>query len=341
MPEVKIPFATQAYSLKSLPVSAQQCINFYAEKEPPDAKTQVAMFGIPGLLSFLNVGTGPIRGLNVMNNILYVISGPALYSVTAPLTVTFLGTGITGGNFVPMTNNGLQVIMVNGQNGYTYTPATNTFAQITDPNFFPANTVAFFDEYFVLDKIGSNEWFFSNLLDGTTYNALDFETASVEPSFTQAIINQQENLLIFKQKSIETWYDTGANDNPFARYDGATVERGCIAPLTAVKEDNSVFFLSDDLIFYRLDGVLPHRVSTHAIEETWQTYLSPSDAYCFTYTFEGHKFVVVTFQTANATWVYDIATGLWHERMSFNSGYVSLQRWRGNCSVTWQDQPGW
>lgn len=335
MPETPIPFATQSYSLKSLPVSAQRCINYYAEKEPPDAKTTVAMFGIPGLLPFVTAGKGPIRGLNVMNNILYVISGQELYSVTAPLTVTFLGTGITGGNFVPMTNNGLQVIMVNGQNGYTYTPSTNTFAQITDPDFFPANTVTFFDEYFVLDKIGSNQWFFSNILDGTTYDALDFESASVEPSFTQAIVNQQENLLIFKQKSIETWYDTGANDNPFARYDGATVERGCIAPLTAVKEDNSVFFLGDDLIFYRLDGILPHRVSTHAIEETWQTYQSPSDAYCFTYTFEGHKFVVVTFQTANATWVFDIATGLWHERVSYTSGYVPLQRWRGNCSVEW------
>jgi hypothetical protein len=335
VPEVKIPFGTQFYKLKSTAVSAQVCQNYYAEREPPDAKTTVAMFGIPGLLPFITAGKGPIRGLRVMNNILYVISGQEFYSVTAPLTVTLLGTGITGGNFVPMSDNGLQVIMVNGQNGYVYTASTNTFAQITDPNFFPANTVTFFDEYFLLDKIGSNEWFFSNILDGTTYNALDFESATVEPSFTQAIINQQENALIFKQKSIETWYDTGANDNPWARYDGATIERGCIAPLTAIKEDNSVFFLGDDLIFYRLDGVLPHRVSTHAEEEVWQTYITCADAYCFTHTFEGHKFIVVTFQTANTTWVYDIATGLWHTRVSFNAGYVSQQRWRGNCAVEW------
>jgi hypothetical protein len=75
VPILPIPFATQAYLLKSLPVSAQQCINFYAEREPPDAKTTVAMFGIPGLLQFVTAGKGPIRGLNVMNNVLYVISG--------------------------------------------------------------------------------------------------------------------------------------------------------------------------------------------------------------------------------------------------------------------------
>jgi hypothetical protein len=331
----KIAFATQSYKLSSTPVSSQRCVNFYAEKEPPDAKTTVAVFGIPGLLLLTTAGDGPIRGLHVMNNILYVISGEDLYSITAPLTVSLVGTGITGGNFIPMSDNGLQVIMVNGQNGYTYTPATDTFAQITSPNFFPANTVTFFDEYFLCDKLGTSQWIFSAILDGTTWNALDFESATVEPSFVQAIVNQQENALIFKQKSIETWYDTGANDNPWARYDGATVERGCIAPLTPIKEDNSVFFLGDDLIFYRLDGVLPHRVSTHAIEEEWQTYVTCADAYCFSYTFNGHKFVVLTFQTANRTWVYDIATGLWHERESYNSGYVSLGRWRGNCAVEW------
>jgi hypothetical protein len=336
MPEVKIPFATQAYSLASLPVSAQVCQNFYAGKEPPDAKTTVAIFEVPGLLDFASCGSGPIRNFQVMNNALFVVSGPELYKFSTPgATPTLIGTGITGGNYVPMSNNGIQVIIVNGVNGWVWNDQTSTFGIITDPNFFPANTVTFFDEYFLFDKIGSDEWFFSNILDGTTYNALDFESASVEPSFVQAIVNQQENALIFKQRSIETWYDTGANDNPWARYDGATVERGCIAPLTPIKEDNSVFFLGDDLIFYRLDGVLPHRVSTHATEGKWQTYSTTSDAFCFSYTFNGHKFVVLTFPSANATWIFDIASSLWHTRVSFNSNYVSLGRWRGNCTTTW------
>lgn len=331
-----IQFATNAYALASLPVSAQVCQNFYAEREPPDAKTQVAVFESPGLGSFSACGSGPIRGFQVMNNALFVVSGPELYKVSTPgATPALIGTGITGGNYVPMSNNGIQVIVVNGVNGWVWNDQTETFGIITDPNFFPANTVTFFDEYFLLDKIGSDEWFFSQILDGTTYDPLDFETASVEPSFVQAIVNQQENALIFKQKSIETWYDTGNNDNPWARYDGATVERGCIAPLTPIKEDNSVFFLGDDKIFYRLDGVLPHRVSTHATEQAWQSYSTISDAFCFSFPFDGHKFVVLTFPSANATWIFDIASGFWHTRVSFNSNYVSLGRWRGNCTTTW------
>ena len=247
--EVRIPFATQAYALASLPVSAQVCQNFYAEREPPDAKTTVAVFGCPGLASFASCGSGPIRGLLVMNNALFVVSGPELYKIASPgATPALIGTGIAGGNVVSMSNNGIQVIIVNGVAGWVWNDQTSTFVQITSANFFAANTVTFFDEYFLLPKNGTDEWFFSNILDGTTYNALDFETASVEPSFVQAIVDQQENALIFKQKSIETWYDTGNNDNPWARYDGATIERGCDGALTPIKEDNSVFFRGDDAI---------------------------------------------------------------------------------------------
>jgi hypothetical protein len=333
---VPIPFATQSYKNASLAVSAQDLVNFYMEKEPPDAKSQAPIFGVPGLSAFVTVGTGPIRGLHVMNNVLYVVSGQFLYSVQSPVQVTQLGGGVIGESFVPMSDNGIQIIlMADGELGFVYNAQTSVFSQITDANFFPSNTVTFFDEYFLLVKNGTNEWFFSNILDGTTYNALDFESATVEPSFCLAIVNQQENALVFKQRSIETWYDTGTNDNPWARIDGATIERGCAASLTPIKEDNSVFFLGDDLVFYRLNGVLLQRVSTHAIEAHWQKYATVSDAFCFSYTWNGHKNVVVTFPTGNETWVYDISSGLWHRRVSYTSGSTSQGRWGGNCAVEW------
>jgi len=40
-----IPFATNSYSSRSLPISAQRTVNCYAEKEPEDAETPVAVFG--------------------------------------------------------------------------------------------------------------------------------------------------------------------------------------------------------------------------------------------------------------------------------------------------------
>jgi hypothetical protein len=327
-----LQFAVQSYKSKSLPVSAQRCVNCYPEKEPTDAKTPVALFGAPGLATFANVGSGPIRNIHLMNNVLYIVSGNYLYSLTSAGVVTTLGGQIPGSGFTPMADNGTQVCIVNGTSGYIYS-ALNGFQIISDPNFHSANSVTFFDNFFAFDWANTNKWFISNSQDGTTYTGTDFASAEVSSDFVLSLLNQQENMLIFGQRTIETWYDAGAVNFPFQRVTGATIERGCAAALTPVKEDSSVFFLGDDLIFYRLDGTALVRQSTHAIEAQWQTYQSVSDAYCFSYTFEGHKFVIVVFPTANATWILDLSTGLWHERESWDQNNNSYGRWRGTCAI--------
>jgi hypothetical protein len=302
-------------------------INAYAEREPQDAKSPVAIFGAPGVTQFATCGTGPVRGMEFMNGVLYVVSGTTLYSVDEDGTATALGGAVTGSKIVCMTNNGTQILILNGDFGYIYSEA-NGFQIITSSNFHASSQGTFFDTYFVMAWDGTNKWFISGSLDGTSYSGTDFASAEVSPDWVLAVVNQQENLLIFGQTTIETWYDAGSVNFPFQRIDGGTVERGCAAALTPIKEDNSVFFLGNDLIFYRLDGVLPKRISTHAIEDAWQKYDVVSDAYCFSYTFNGHKFITLTFPSANATWVYDISTGLWHERISWNEYNVSYGRWR-------------
>jgi hypothetical protein len=329
---MQIPFATESYKHRSLPISAQRCVNAYAEKEPQGAKTQIAVLGMPGLTLFTTVGSGPIRGMHLMGGTLFVVSGMFLYQVNSNGTSTLLGGQVTGTNVVSMADNGTQVIIVNGVNGWVWS-AVAGFQTINSINFFPSTSVVFFDSYFVLSRDGTNQFFISAILDGTTFNGLDFASAEVSSDFVLAIVNQQENLLIFGQRTIETWYDAGAVQFPFLRVDGGTIERGTAAALTPIKEDNSVFFLGDDIVFYRLDGTQLRRVSQHAIEEAWQNYITVSDAYTFSYTFEGHKFVVLTFPSANATWVYDISTGLWHERESWDLNNNSYGRWRGSYAI--------
>jgi hypothetical protein len=328
-----IPFATNSYASRSLPVSAQRVVNCYAEKEPPDAKTQVAVFGSPGLVQFAVCGTGPVRGFTFMNGVAYVVSGQRLYSLTSAGVVNDIGGSIGGTAFTPMANNGTQVCIVNGVNGFIWSAASG-FQVITSPNFYPANTVTFFDNYFVFDRANTNQFFISASLDGTTFNGADFASAEVQSDYVLSIVNQQENLQIFGGKTIESWYDAGAVNFPFQRTGASTIERGCAALLSPIKEDNSVFFLADDLIFYRINGINLMRVSTHAVEQAFQSYSTVADAYTFSYTFEGHKFINLVFPTANASWVLDIATGYWHERESWDQNNNSYGRWRGNCALT-------
>lgn len=329
-----VQFASQTYKNASLPISAQDAINCYAEREPPDAKTQIALKGTPGLTDWAECGSGPVRGMWTMAGVLYAVSGNTLYSVPATGGAgTPVGSSVDGDGIVSMSDNGTQLCIVNGAQGYIYTTTTG-FQIISDVNFHPANTVTFFDDYFVFDWAGTNKFFISNILDGTTYSGLDFASAEVSPDNVIAIVNQTENLQIFGEKTIEQWFDPGAASFPFQRIDGGTIERGCASSLATVKEDNSVFFLGNDGMFYRLNfGQQLVRVSTDALEEEWKGYPTLSDAFCFSLTHQGHKWVFLTFVSGNRTFVFDIATNLWHRRESWDINNNNYRRWRGNCFV--------
>jgi hypothetical protein len=102
-----------------------------------------------------------------------------------------------------------------------------------------------------------------------------------------------------------------------------------------VLEDNTVFFLGDDGMFYRLSGFVPERMSNHAVEQIWQRYPTMTDCKAMVYTVFGHKMVTLTFPSGHATWVLDLATKRWHERESWDgsSADASIGRWRGNCAI--------
>lgn len=334
---MKIPFATQSYKSQSLPVSAQRLVNMYAERQPPDAKTDVAVFGCPGIVDWATCGTGPVRGMHKMGSLAYVVSGQRLYSVTAAGVATDIGGSISGNSPVSMDDNGTQLVITNGTNGYLYS-ATLGFVLIADADFNAAETVQFFDQRFYFDWKGTNKFFGSDLLDGTSYNALVFASAEARPDNVKAVVLNKQILLVFGDTTIEPWQDIGAANMPLERVPGVVIERGLAAPRATAKEDNSVFFAGDERRFYRLDGLTPVGVSTPAIDAEWQNYATASDCYCFSYSWAGHKFIVVHFVLANATFVYDVSTGLWHERESWDINGRSLGRWRGNCHLTCYDK---
>ena len=66
-----LTFSTNSYKLGSLKVSAQRTVNAYAEIQPPDAKTQIPVFGAPGIVTLATLGSGPIRALFEMNGVGY------------------------------------------------------------------------------------------------------------------------------------------------------------------------------------------------------------------------------------------------------------------------------
>jgi hypothetical protein len=99
--------------------------------------------------------------------------------------------------------------------------------------------------------------------------------------------------------------------------------------------DNQIYWLGKDArgqgMVFRAAGYMGQRISTHAIEWQLQEYPDLSDAVGYTYQQDGHSFYVLNFPTANTTWVFDVATGAWHERASFEDG--QFNRHRGNSQM--------
>jgi hypothetical protein len=135
---------------------------------------------------------------------------------------------------------------------------------------------------------------------------------------------------LFGTNSVEVWYNSGNADFPLQRIQGAFNEIGCAATFSVAKLDNGLFWLGADArgkgIVYRANGYTGQRVSTHAVEWQIQQYENISDAVAYTYQMDGHAFYVLTFPSANATWVYDVSTGTWHERAGWYNGQQTRQR---------------
>lgn len=329
---MKIPFATQSYKDATLPLSAQQTVNFYAESAPPDARTQVAVKGCPGIITAATLGAGPVRQLHVFDGTLYAVSGGTLYSIDSDHIATPLGGVIGGSSVVSMDDNGSEIVVVNGTSGYIW-DSTSGFRIISDADFNAANTVAHIDQFFLFDNAGTGEIFRSDLLDGTSYDAAAFATAESKSDDVLAVRNHKNILYALGGKTIEPMANTKAANFPFQRIEGALINRGIIGSFGITDEDEALHFIGDDRVAYRYSGSLK-RASTHAIEGEWQRYGTVTDVIAFSMTFAGHKWVYFTFPTESRTFGYDLSTRLWHERKSHDRMRNDLGRWRVNCVAT-------
>lgn len=316
-------------------------VNLFPEVIPEGGKEPGFLNRAPGLQLQQTVGTGPIRGLwahQTNGSSFFVVSGTEVYQLSS-LTSTPVKLGnVAAGGPVSIADNGTQIFFACNGPSYIFNQSTQTFKQITDPDFPGAVTVAYLDGYFVFNEPNSQRVWVTALLDGSSVDPLDFASAEGSPDGLVAINVDHREAWLFGSDSVEVWYDAGLADFPLTRIQGAFNEIGCVAAFSVAKLDNTLFWLGTDArgqgIVYKANGYTGQRVSTHAIEYAIAQYGNISDAIAYTYQQEGHGFYVLTFPSANATWVYDAATQAWHERAGLVNGQFT--RHRSNCQCNFQ-----
>lgn len=331
-------FIGPSYTLQSVNVDCQRSVNLFPElNELGTGKEReiAALVSTPGLRLLLTLPEGPVRGLHhASNGELFAVGGTKFYRISSSWVATELGTLLSSSGPVSMADNGSQVVIVDGTNGYAWSIDVDAFATITDPDFFAADVVTFQDGYFICAKKNSQQFFISGL-NAITFDALDIASAEGVPDDLVAAVSAAQNLYLFGEQSIEVFYNSGDADFPFARISGAVVDVGCAAAQSIGKILNTLYWLGGDDtgsgIVYRMQGYQPQRISTPAIESVIRGMTSEQIAASRAWTYQqgGHAFYCLNLEGTNSTWVYDGSTGFWHERAYRD--LWDLERHRADC----------
>lgn len=302
----------------SVAINNQLTQNMYAVPAP-GSPSGAALVSAPGTTRVAAI-SAPCRGLHVMAGQLYGVFGDRLYRFDSGLQATDLGE-IPGDARVGMADDGTSLVIVTGidRPGFVFSGA---LAQITDPDFPGANSVDYTGGYFLFSYT-EGQWFISELNSPTSFNALDFATNTKAPDDILRVVEDHGEVFCFGEWTTQVWFHSGNADFPFEISASAQIERGTYARWSVAKDDNTLFFLGDDLIVYRMNGYTPARVSDEGVEAELSDYLKAGheadlrNAWAYTYSDHGHKFYVLTVPN-RGTHVYDLSTQQWHSRKHYH-----------------------
>jgi hypothetical protein len=315
---MKVGLVGPSYQQRSLPFDAQRTINLYPVFDE-QGKEIASLYGTPGLSYFGMAGSGPIRkGFSSTNGRAFFVSGDKLYEIDSAGVTTSRGTLNTSSGSVTIEENSTQLFICDGDDGYVFTYSSNAFAVVSDVDFPSAGTCTFIGGYFVVNQNNTGKFYISSLNNGTTWAALDFATAESSPDNLKRVIRGVGQLWLLGDKTTEIWSNSGAASFPFERISGAETGVGILAPHSAIEFASSVFWVAKSSegsgTVVRATSYTPQRISTEAIEYAISRATDPEDIYAWAYQQEGHDFYVLSGGGLETSLVYDLTTGLWHER---------------------------
>ena len=334
----RVALTLGAYTDRSIIANCQRCLNLFPRANPEGHPVPFTFYPTPGLITLATPSAGAGRGLfKASNGVLYGVVGQVIYKINADWSHTALGAMLsTATTPVSMTDNSLVLVIVDGSPyGVSVNLYTDVVTQINDPAFYGSDRVDFVDTFLLFNKPNTGE-FYCSLALTTTFDPTYFATKIGFSDRLVAVAVVHREIWLIGEATTEIWVNSGAATFPFELMTGAFIQHGCVAKYSIATMGDNVYWLAKDLqgqnIVIRGANYQAERISTHAIETALAKYPATADAVGYSYQQEGHKFYVLTFPTADRTWVFDETTGLWHER-AYIDGNGAEHRHRVNNSA--------
>ena len=445
MPEtMQLPILGPGVAGRSRAVTAQKRQNLFLEIKAEKDKSNLVAYGTPGLKPFISLGANPIRGLwwFQSQNRMFAVAYDQLVEIFPDGTQKNRGTLLTSSGTVSMTDNGTQLMIVDGVSGYIYQPTTgdlpyskvsatititetlttrktgqiihvlgdnynvfendytvqliqanatalvvgteyviqsvgssnftlvgaaanevgvvftatgttpgtgvctnaneftissgtvstatgvlqivNNFRQIntayTGTNFPKATTVTFLDSYFIVNVVGTKQFWLSGSYDGFYWDPLQFASKEAYTDNLQAVTVDNGALVLLGAASQEYWQNTGAYPFPLQRIAGSPTDVGLVAVRSYARCAGQLTYLGRSrrggISVVRVDNYRCIPVSTPDLDFLFNSYESPEDAIAYSYRLAGHDFYVISFQAEAKTWMYDATSDVWSDLTS-------------------------
>ena len=286
----------------------------------------------------MNVSTG-------LNTVTF--TGSPNYQFIVGATISDASGYIPAGATITAVNYNTNQLTISATTTGTNTTDTCTatlpvFQQITDAAFLGADRVAFIEGWLIFNQPGTRTFYTNAPVPYTVSFAGSFY--ALKDSSTDNLITLYETnreLWLIGERTSEVWYNAGGATFAFSRLPGVGPQIGCSAVHSITRLGANLAWLGNneqgENLVVMTNQYTWQRISTHAIEHAISSYTYVADAIGFAYEEEGHAFYMLTFPTADATWVYDLSTEMWHQRASWDPVGGAYHRHRANCFVNLQD----
>jgi hypothetical protein len=344
------------YQQRGLKSAGQQHLtNLYFHKIPQlqDGRSEWGVLSTPGLNSLVSASGSLIRAaLTFDTTKAYVVIDNKIKKVTSSFVVTDLGVTLGGSTGTcTMAKTGTEVVVCANSKIYRIESTTDVVTDITtvltsiNASNIPIWVMAQNSRFIYLTS-NANQVHISALYNCNSINSLNgYKPNTISGTLSAGAVTTWYQYY-FNENSVEVYRDTGAEIGPFARIDGGAIPVGIAAPLSALSILDKVYYLGRTNVgllgLIEVTDTQYKVVSTPDFTQTVDDYYSYSDAVAWTDTHNGHVFYNLTFPnieltpgySANTgiTWTYDLTTGLFFKRSSYDNTNGRDTRHKANCS---------
>jgi hypothetical protein len=314
---VRLPLASEAFD-RRFGSNRAVLTNLYAEQSR-EGPTDRRLVPRPGLAPVVTLGPGPVRCVVFHQGVRYIVSGTRVYSGSTQIGV------IPGFGLIRSAGYDEQLVMVT--DGIAYLIGTDV-SVITMPDDDLVSDVVVAAGRFIYTIQGSGKFRYSDIADATTIGDLNFASAESDPDNIVSAETLGDDIIFYGQNTTEWHSPTSDIDIPFIRNGGRRYDKGSAAQFTAVKIDNTIFWVGTaqqgaDLQVYRAAAV-PVAISNEGIEAALAACADITQASAVAIVSTGHSFYVLNIPGVG-TYAYDVKTGLWGNWESFGQTTFRVQ----------------